>query len=321
MAHVRRLGCKQEEFSLDKPKYDTNRHSFGVFSPSEIPRRPLFGYERQLKAGLGIGLTIFDNGNADLLAFGLPGTGKGLFPCALAHKFNDALNMGFYLAYIRCDHLELFDESDLVEKLSGFIEILKKKTPVILHLVQLDAIGKPLSSHNDVNNHESFGIARIARLLRSLVSYTLEKTFLISTADYPDRIDEAFLSRFSNVFYFEPTNKDVIAEIIASLLHRKDSNEITRLFLEYALGFDLIPMSGKVIRACRLIQKKTENINRLETEDVVNLLRRFVSPNTSTDRISLYEKNNQAFIGMSKRQIDFWRKHYSMREIETKTGA
>lgn len=283
-----------------KPRKDYG--TFGFFEASKIPERPCFGYEREIEAGMGICSNVLDYETMFLLVFGVPGTGKTLYPCVLANRFNSISKERFSLAFIQCAS-EYYTEEKQVKKLYDFIKTLRKRFPLIVHLVELDALNRPYENHN----HYAPTTVLLSKLLRLLFSEEHEKRLLIATTSAPDCIDPVFLSRFDNTIYIEPTSRDHIAQIITHFLNRDDSKKITEKLLRYFLDFQppMIPLGRDVVRACRLLKRQYKDIDDLAPENISVLLKRFISPFPSK-RIDEYEQKHKVLMERSNLQLKYW---------------
>jgi SpoVK/Ycf46/Vps4 family AAA+-type ATPase len=288
--------------------------SVGFFEPNEIPKRHLFGHNKQLRACLSLCENVVNGGKEALLIFGLPGSGKNIFPCVLANKFNSIQKNSeqqLSLAYIECAPLIKMDEKEQISNLRYLLELAQKHKPVILHVCGLDilsGLNSQITTCESFENKES-----VFRVLRLFFSNIPDKTLLLATVQEPKDVDPFFLSRFDNIFYFEEMSKNEVEEIIAFYLNRKDADTIATRLLKEIREFDMALSSGVLINACKLAIQKTEDLQKLSSDDVALLLQHSLSPRLTDEKVTEYEKENKELLIQSNLQLKFWSEYIKER--------
>ncbi len=298
-----------ENFVYARQINSNENPEFGFFYPEEIPQRRLFGYDTQIKAGLNLCKLVSNGGSESLLVFGLPSTGRNIFPCVLATRFNSRIRKKsnrFSLCYIECRAINSLEEEEMVNFLSRLSDFIMEDKPKILHVCSTDFLGYSSGLGNGYELFEKHNL--LTKGLRTIFSKLPKKTFLISTAEEPHELDRFFLSRFHNMFYFEPTSQEVTNQIIKVLLDRKDSNKIVNNLFEYIKDIRIILLSGVLIKACRLIKQKYDSISEFSPEEVALLLRNALKPNYYSALVNIknYENSNEDLIKYSGIQLKFW---------------
>lgn len=316
MAQSHHSTYSEKGVSMGKPKSQKVAYvPFGFYKAGKIPRRPLFGYERQLEAGMGIGLNVADGERASLLAFGIPGTGKALFPCMLANQLKADFQKPFSLAYVICAPMYLSRQEDLIDHLSNLIRRVEENSPAILHLVELDTLGRPYHNRFGKNHEPDVASLHVLSWIRNLFSEIPKGTFLICTTSYPEKLDATFLNRFNIMFYFEPTNRKMISRIISEELGRNDAEKITMKFMDYVTSFGLTPLSGELFNACKLLKRNVRNVRDLHTQEVVGLLKRYTTLSFPTKSVEEYQKEHESYMKFSDHSINSWRNMYQEKLI------
>jgi hypothetical protein len=276
--------------------------AYGFFEAGTVPSRPCYGYGRELEAGIKICRDAIANKTSFVLVFGIPGTGKTLFPCTLVNRLNSQSTSRLPLAFLQCD--PVYWGKNELEALPKFIEFLQKRTQLVIHLVELDKAFGPERDEWSVCEASLF-----RRCFRNLFTDEPKKSLVIATASYPDRIDDAFWVRFDSVIYIGPTNKQNVVQIISELLKRDDSSRIAEILLESFSNFDpaLIPLGREVIRACKLLLNQRGDVSKADPAEIAVLLRHFISP-FPKQIVDEYETKYKSLIIKSNQQIEHWPK-------------
>jgi hypothetical protein len=291
-----------EQMQKDKAE-NTGYGPFGFYNYHEIPVRPCFGYERQIEAGMGLCLNVLENGNASLLVFGLPGTGKTLYPCTLANRFNKISKKKLSLAYIQCGPQYHSTPDFSMQKFFAFMKMIQRHSPLIIHLVELDSIERPCA--NLENPEQKFKSFSLLRFLRTDFSEGFDKSLIVATATNPAQIDPELFNDIDNVFYIPPTGRSDVATMISQLLERVDSEEIAAKLGKSFSRFGMIPLGRNVLRACKLINQQYKNIDNFSADEVVSLLKLLITPFPSS-RVDEYEQQNEPLRAKCELEMRYW---------------
>ena len=149
---------------------------------------PLKNPEEASKYGLTLG--------GGLLLYGLPGTGKTFFAKAIAGE----LDMPFY--EIRSSEILSKWVGESPQKMQAFFDEARSNPMSIIFIDEIDELLAPREDAHEVTKQV------LNVLLREFTNTEKNPFFLVGATNYPDRLDDAALSRFkSNCLEVELPNE------------------------------------------------------------------------------------------------------------------
>jgi len=288
-------------------KKDSNVDLVGVvdiYDYDRLVREPVFfaGYNQQVATAKSITLyslqkkTMFVN-----LVFGLPGTGKGIFPLYIAHKI--AKEHDFRLKFLKiCVDKWLINEKkafDVVNGLLSEISTLKRNLGILLELENIESLAA--RRLRDLPSLASVIASFLDDIYRLSSKRKIGSTVFLSTS-FPNKVDEAILHRVHYVIYLHPSGTDEIKEI---LRHYKvpEPERVAEALITQLEG-KLVSGNG-LINACENIKKLHIKYDR-DIWKNANLLMANAILAQSTESIAEYEARNEFFIKKSEATIKFW---------------
>jgi len=275
----------------------------GVFYPPDsIPERDLIGYEKQMDAGLSLGLNVCEGGFKSVLLFGSPGTGKGIFPQALAFYLNKKHSCNFSFLKLHCERLlvDLIVSNNLEKFFLTVTRLIEKHRPIMIVLDELETLNY---RHNTMNSSTYF----FNNWIISLLSKHPENVMVIGISNYPNNINNTLLNRFCVPIYFDITTKEIIDKIIKTFLDDPRHEEITKKLIEKLASIKINPASSEVITSCKQIRNLDLDIKNMSVDDIVNFLILNISPISSLESIDEYRNNTKKLIELSENYtIPYW---------------
>lgn len=272
-----------------------------LFLPKEIPKTELYGYDLEVEAGLGLGLSVVKGGEKRALVFGLPGSGVGTFPRAIAWNLNASCDIPFSLLRVRCEDIILEHEvRQAVGNLLGFEEKIEANRPVVIHIQRPEALSKSFE-----NFHKTKAFTKL--WLSTFLGRRHDKALIICTTDNPKYIDFSLLKSFKIPIYLSSLDSESVRRILCTFFDREDCDKIARQLHQEMRrdGFELV--SAEVVNACRETAKSIENFNELPVDEAVAFLRKNIFPCYPSDHVSEYQELNSGLISFSKEvTLDYW---------------
>ncbi|MBE6356391.1 MAG: ATP-binding protein [Lentisphaerae bacterium] len=170
-----------------------------------------------------------------MLLYGLPGTGKTFFAKAVAGE----LGMPFYVFETSKVLSKYVGESQ--QKLQELFDSARQNPMSVIFIDEIDAI---LSSRGGDNVHQTNKdlVNIILTEMDGISSGGKNPFLLIGATNYPDKVDDAALSRFRAKIEVELPNEDVRRSIIKRELLKQLSEEIK--VDDNALGFLVASTNG-----------------------------------------------------------------------------
>jgi len=295
----------------------TNKpYGFYERSFEEIKKAFYAGYKAQLKAGLGLACQLFidkekgEESDYKILNFGLPGTGKTLYPMGLVNLLNEdegmrgffekvkrrnpATKTDFYLFRVKCLSIATSsqDPSFLRTALTKLENHIRRKTPALVVLDELDAFALESKVRLPVLTHWTMKF--------------LDKNYsgvgVLGIVNKPAGLDLAVSQRFHQKLYFELPDEETVAKILEHFdipFHKDVARKLCKN-----------PVEGKALECgCKYLIKfkakgKRENLKTLSADDIVDYMEDFV--NSTWKDVENYENENDFFITKSKKTLTFW---------------
>lgn len=271
--------------------------------PKEIPETELYGYDLEVNAGLGIALSVIEGGERRVLVFGLPGSGVGAFPRAIAWKLNSAYQMPFSLLHVACEEIILeFKAREVITSLIQWQKKIESRGNMIIHLQRPEALTPKFE-----NFHGTKAFANL--WLSSFLGRRYNKILLFCTTDNPKDVDFSLLRSFKTPIYLKPADLASLSVIIKSILKRGDYDRIAGRLYRYMENANFKLVSAEVVNACRDIAASVENIKDLPVDKVVSLLKDRVFPCYPSRHVKEYEEINARLISFSTDfVVGYWSK-------------
>jgi|GEM_PF-4060234 len=285
---------------------------FKILPPDRVEEIALFGYDRQLKACAGAGLSVFDGSNRKVIVFGYPGVGVRSFPQAVTYYLNKKCGQSFSFVLASCQKL-VYDvsESNIGRFLECLQETVKSNCPTVLQLDGIELVS-PLSLYVDTFSKVQRSLNYILKILLDL---PLSQTLLIATSHNPSLLDPIILQRFTIPIYLEPTSRDTIINILNKRLGRNDASQVADGLASFMKRFRFLVVASELCRAIDEIQRFGEDIKNFSTEKIIDLLTSCISPCASEERLKEYEQANSAFMKLSlERDLPYWIKVFEEKE-------
>lgn len=275
------------------------------FSSEALPEKDIFGYDEQIKAGLGMGLEAAKGKSGRVLIFGYPGTGKSAFPFTLARRLNADFDKRFSLTYISCESFYVLSEMENLKKdLDQLAEKVCQNRPAIFSIDETDALTVPIYKARST-------LRILSQWLLDFMDHCRDQILLFGIANHPEKMDNSFLRRFQVRLYFEPTDSGVIRRILKRYLNIDNDERVTRVLLKKFEEYDLRLMSSDLIDACEEIRTSVGSLKGLPVQEVVKTLQYHISPCNCAHYIDDYEKQNRNLINFSRDYIlPYWKVIY-----------
>lgn len=270
-----------------------------VDTKSEAPRF-FAGYKGQFVTATAIVLSSFKNHMLfTTLLFGLPGTGKSVFPFYVAKMLRESAKP-IRLIRISCPIL-LGQRREVADIAKGFESFLHQDIgkPTILFFDEIDAVS---SFRTSVASSSVHVITRLLDHTRRLVDKREALVTVFLSASYPNQIDEAILGRVNYVIYFPPAG---IEEIDAILAHY-GVPEPERVAEALTIKLGGWPLSGRgLVSACESIERLRLNYGQ-NAWDNADLIMANAVLLQKADSVKKYEAENKNFIESNERTRSFW---------------
>lgn len=299
-------GTGEGEITTDIEESDLEK-AIQFLNHKDVPKKELYGYERQKMAGLGRGISVVRGGFAEVVAFGFPGTGKSDFPYVLVNLFEEKLHARFSLAYIKCDRFAGKLTSEIVGKIMETIDCALKNTPSIIAFDEIDTLALPIDEIPTT-------IAPLAQWLRGLgdETQTFQKVILLAATNYPRRVDVGVFRRFRTAIYFEMTDENVLTEMIEKELkidERMARKAAQKLFKEME-KCELTILGCNAFDACKQsfqeLRRDKIDWNLLSSDRIVEMLMPNIGPGGFKKNVDDWMEKNRGLIEFSlKHQMPY----------------
>ncbi len=280
------------------------------YTSDSLPPKSLFGYEKQMRAGLALGSTVAKGDFKTVLVFGYPGTGKGAFPLALARELNKYVQDKFSLLKIHCDRIlvELRTPKEVYQTLSYLYKKIERNRPAIVALDELEALSYRTKRMN-------VPAVVLFKWVTSLITEHLKKVMIIGISSYPQEIDKILARRFCVPLYFEATSVETIREVMKYYLGESRYKAAVSKLIEQLTPLKLNPTSSEIIHACSVLKKL--DIATMSDDEIVYSIRRSLTPSASTESIKEYRSENKMLREFSARYaIPYWSKLFEKERKE-----
>jgi SpoVK/Ycf46/Vps4 family AAA+-type ATPase len=282
--------------------------SLSFYTGEEIPHYEEFlGYDKQLHAVSVLSyLTAIKSLKSPLvILFGVPGTGKSVFPFMVARHVSEVYEIPFSLAFVKCDELTRIEpQSKVIDSIQRIINLSEENSPSIVVFDEIEALSQPIREAS----RES---ASLTHFMRRLIAREPSRLLLIGVTNYPSAVDFS-VSRLTELWsYFKPPNVETIERIIQKMLRRSDSRELAVSLQEYFEKIGFVPMQSDLIVACRSLQERATGGEdwHPSTDDLAHELA--VLTNASPKNgIVQYEKDFAPLIGRAAMQQEYWNERY-----------
>lgn len=282
--------------------------------PDKIAEKGLVGYDRQLKACAAIALSVVGGGHKKALVFGYPGVGVRSFPQAAAYYLNKKCRQSFSFALASCEKLVYGTSENAINRFfDELVKTVKQASPIILQIDGIELVS-PLSSYIDTFSRVQSSLNYV---LRALLDLPLTDTLLVATAHNPSILDPTIVQRFTIPIYMEPTNREIIVEILHQHFGEKNAANIADGLVSFMKRFKFLVVSSELCRAIDEVKRSNAKIEDLPPDKIVDLLTSSISPCASEDRLKEYERLNSAFIKLSiERDLPYWVKIFEEKELK-----
>lgn len=273
------------------------------FIPSRRLRKTeLIGYDSQVKAGLGIGLSVAEGGGKNVLVFGFPGTGIRTFPYTVAWKLKAKYRLPFSLFRLDCEDLLLgMTKEHMLGTLNQWEQKIQTRGPTVVQLDRPEALGL---TYENFHGSRGLGLLWLSRFLRR----RYDSAAIFCTTSYPMKMDVSLKRVFNIPIYLDLPDLKLIKRIVKHFLNRSDYENIAeRLYMSLRkFGFQIL--SGEVVQACRKI-RSVKNVDDLPTDEVVDLLESHISPCHRIKEVEEYKRSIAGLVSFSKEfAIPYWEK-------------
>lgn len=278
---------------------DMSRYNSLIFKSNSVPKKILFGYEDQMKAGLALGSFVAEGNFKSALVFGYPGTGKEAFPLALTNELNKR-RYHFSFLKIHCERVlkDLGNPEEVEKRLLQWNKGIAENTPIVVALDELECL-----SFEKI--HDSFASLILYSWILSLLGNQSGGVFVIGIADCPQKIDKSLVAKFGVALYFDITSEDTVSRIISYYLDVPRPKVIASMLIAQLNLFKVSPLSSEIIIACSHLENM--DLSNLSDESVVGLIRRNLTPSASIESIVKYRLENEALIEISEDYtIPYW---------------
>lgn len=279
-------------------------HIGQFYSHDHLPDKTLFGYEEQMKAGLALGLTVARGAYKTALVFGYPGTGKGAFPLVLAVELNKRLRNKFSFFKIHCERvlIELRAPQELSQTLSHLSGKIEQNRPIIVAFDELETVSY-------TKRRLSLSSIVLYKWLVSFITQHIGEVLVIGITSYPQEVDKALAARFCVPLYFDVTSPKMITEIIKYHLGAPRYETIAEILTDQLRPLGLSPISSEIINACS--ELKELDFETLSDDEIVNSIRRNLTPHSSIESIKKYRNDNARLIELSEKySIPHWSRRF-----------
>lgn len=277
------------------------------YSAKDILTQPqLVNYEQQIRAGAALSYTVAQGKRPfAVMIFGIPGTGKGLFPFTLAKHVREGYGIHFSLAHIKCDELVTIQNvSQALDMINRIMILSEKHSPTFIVFDEIDALSASLPGLSSVS-------AVYTRLMRKLVRDLPSQTLMIGITNYPNNIDFAVRRRFQVSIYMEPTTVEITTKIIERILNRTDSEKLAQKLWEKLEENAFVPLGSDIAKACEMARELyASEDQQLSPERLVELLSATM-PGANVETVKDYEQKHADLINRSKYQQEYWSKRYA----------
>jgi SpoVK/Ycf46/Vps4 family AAA+-type ATPase len=265
-----------------------------------IPKKKLFGYRGQLAAGLGLALFVAQGGANETLVIGYPGTGKSVFPFALARELNCKMGQKFSLLMVDCDAIV---GEEVEKELAKAVAMAENCPPTIIAYDEFEGIATPIDS--EVQTTAS---AILSRRLRKYASERdeskREKSLLLCISNFPNLIDMSVARNFDSVIYFGPDEQRAIEEILREHLGIRDSKNVARLLRKKKKDLGFATLGHNVLQACKKIDKK--KLVGMTDEKIAEQLLMMAGPGATLKKTQQYEEDCKEWISLASKQEKWW---------------
>jgi SpoVK/Ycf46/Vps4 family AAA+-type ATPase len=279
------------------------------FPSNQIPKGELVGYDLQRNANMAIGLASLDVTPCFVLAFGIPGTGKSVFPFDLARRMDDVFKIGVSMMHVSCDKVLSSGApiQTIMNALQRSLTHAHRNLPAFVVFDEIDSLSAPIGEADEY-------AAALTRWLRNYGDSLYKETFTIGITNYPFKMDFSVWRRIRSISFFDLTPNEVHAGIIKhhfgrSIISCRKVCDVIHTELEKT---DFVPLGADVEKACIQLEELHTSVRQLSDKrlgkDLANLI-------TGSPRhfIEAYRQKYQDHIVRAKSQMSWWEKELKRR--------
>jgi AAA+ superfamily predicted ATPase len=280
-----------------------NDDAIRLTQPNRMEPVFLIGYDRQLEAGLALGIQTAKEGlSPRVLVFGYPGIAKTTYPRALAYLLNQN-GFPYSLLEVKCAKLSnSLDPRDVRGKLAPLErDFIPQFKPLIIVLDEFDVIS-PIR----VGGSASDFLCTWTMAFLDRSDDLLRGTIIFCITNDPSNLDPAIHDRLEMALYLDFTTKEMITGILKNngIPDGKVEDVVSRLVETAA--------KNSVRYSGRTLQKGVEDALRFdpalvekEPAGIADTICAGAAP-TSSEKIEKYEAKHRARIYQSNLFLRLW---------------
>ncbi len=269
---------------------------------SQDPPPFLAGHDTEMKATAQFLEFLSSKERAwTVMAFGWPGTGKTVFPAALAYRLNQT-GIACGLAHIPCQRLtaelSVGEVRQHLEKLNGFVN--QSQEPKLIIFDELDAFAPTRAS-----NPSLLQLTTWAMDFFDIENSRLKRGLIGGVTNNPAEVDFAVRDRLASTLYFKLPTRGMVTEILAHTGVPR-AGEVTIELFELLTGRSELITGRGAYEAAKLAVDFYNNA--IETESPKEIARfMHVHSNTVLAReVETYREKHLGLIDKSTEFVKSW---------------